>query len=811
MVLPAPEIWRNEEGKVEMQGMISGPDIRYTLDGSTPTESSALYAEPVSVTPPCTVKAVAVGGGYGMSDVAVLEVAGMKGILPAPMLSSGQSSSSSGGLVLFDIELDNISVYPEGAEAWGRYGSVFFSGRKLADITDGVVAEIPSGADALIRIIAPGWEDSPDTEISVQAEKVATPSISYSRYTGVLSISCSTSGASIYWRKDGEDEWTLYSSSVTLTEDATVYAYAKKSGMDDSSVASKACEYIGLPEEGSRLPKPDVSVTYSGPDVIFTWNNWSAYDAYEAHPDASIAIEADYGDGFNDASQSFDMPAVNVDNPARFRARDDGGIYVNSEVLDITVTAPKLADPMIVLDSVTASEAIFRITNLYAYSNNTKFHWSIREARSSIFDSGIADKEDDFSGTTCTVTISNVPFHSDESTVVEMEVYATNAEYDDSSTVRSNTVTVYFLISTPVITQSGNTATFTCSTEGVTIHYSGCGISGTCLSGGTAEIEEAGTMTAYATKSGYEQSSTASLYFSYINPPPSVFAQSSEADQVLGDMLVPLSLGVCTVSGRYFSYTKTGTSITSVDTQKIIGANGIVGGNGIIIIYGNGILVSDNNGISFDSIRENTESTETMAFGNGVFARFCYTGLNNPMQFQISSNGRIWSNDNNPCSLPEHTSVHLIYDNGSFIFIRCDTGEVYSSISSSNFIWTKMTNLPSSLNNGYSFRVCLVNHILVCSFPNDNCIVYSDDYGDSWHIVNNIKSASTSNNFITYAEGNYIMTNTDISNSKILKYSTNLTIWKTLETNIDESLNSIAYYNGKIFTAYWKTFYFANA
>lgn len=443
MVLPAPEIWRNEEGKVEMQGMISGPDIRYTLDGSTPTESSALYAEPVSVTPPCTVKAVAVGGGYGMSGVAVLEVAGMKGTLPAPMLSSGQSSSSSGGLVLFDIELDNISVYPEGAEAWGRYGSVFFSGRKLAGITDGIVAEIPSGADALIRIIAPGWEDSPDSEISVQAEKVATPSISYSRYSGVLTITCSTSGASIYWRKDGEDEWMPYSSSVTLTEDATVYAYAEKSGMDDSSVASKACEYIGLPEDGSRLPKPDVSLTYSGPDAIFTWNNWSAYDAYSAHPESSIALEADYGDGFNDASQSWDIPAVNVDNPARFRARDDGGIYINSEVLNITVTAPKLATPSITLVSVTESEAVFRITNLYSYPSGTSFHWGIREARSSIFASGTLERSG-FSGTTATVAISNVPFHSDESTTVEMEMYATNAEYEDSSTVRSNTVAVDF-------------------------------------------------------------------------------------------------------------------------------------------------------------------------------------------------------------------------------------------------------------------------------------------------------------------------------------------------------------------------------
>lgn len=70
-------------------------------------------------------------------------------------------------------------------------------------------------------------------------------------------------------------------------------------------------------------------------------------------------------------------------------------------------------------------------------------------------------------------------------------------------------------VSTPTISQSGNTVTFRCSTSGATIYYSGCGRSGSCSSGGSITISQSGTMTAYATRSGYTTSNTASRYCSY--------------------------------------------------------------------------------------------------------------------------------------------------------------------------------------------------------------------------------------------------------------------------------------------------------
>lgn len=82
----------------------------------------------------------------------------------------------------------------------------------------------------------------------------------------------------------------------------------------------------------------------------------------------------------------------------------------------------------------------------------------------------------------------------------------------------TQTIEAQPVCATPVILQEGNTITLTCSTPGATIHYSGCGLSGTCSSGYSFSISQSGTMTAYATLYKYITSSTASLDCVYTPP-----------------------------------------------------------------------------------------------------------------------------------------------------------------------------------------------------------------------------------------------------------------------------------------------------
>lgn len=76
---------------------------------------------------------------------------------------------------------------------------------------------------------------------STPTQQVATPAISISGTTAT--ISCSTSGATIYYTLNGNTPTTSstqYSSPITLSAACTIKAIAVKSGMTNSSVASKS-------------------------------------------------------------------------------------------------------------------------------------------------------------------------------------------------------------------------------------------------------------------------------------------------------------------------------------------------------------------------------------------------------------------------------------------------------------------------------------------------------------------------------------------------------------------------------------------
>ena len=76
---------------------------------------------------------------------------------------------------------------------------------------------------------------------------VATPVISQEEGSNSVTISCSTTGATIYYTTDGSTpsstNGTAYSSAITLSESKTIKAIAIKNGMANSAVASKLCTY----------------------------------------------------------------------------------------------------------------------------------------------------------------------------------------------------------------------------------------------------------------------------------------------------------------------------------------------------------------------------------------------------------------------------------------------------------------------------------------------------------------------------------------------------------------------------------------
>ncbi len=97
--------YKNLNTNVTIRSTVPGAEIFYTTDGTEPTEQSLRYTEPFNVTAQTTVKAVARGDGYLLSDVAE-KVVDIKHQLPAPAISVEQQD----GKTIVDIFMEEIGT-----------------------------------------------------------------------------------------------------------------------------------------------------------------------------------------------------------------------------------------------------------------------------------------------------------------------------------------------------------------------------------------------------------------------------------------------------------------------------------------------------------------------------------------------------------------------------------------------------------------------------------------------------------------------------------------------------------------------------
>ena len=236
----------------------------------------------------------------------------------------------------------------------------------------------------------------------------------------------------------------------------------------------------------AQLPAPVISVSRVSSSLgRIAISNYSSYPS-----GTQIYIN---GSAYS-LSSSIDISIGSAATSVTVYARYDGEEYYESQSASTSATIPEYVVPQCASPSISFSSSSNTVTITCSTSGATIYY---RRGASGSFSV--------YSGS---FTISST---------TTIYAYATKSGYRQSNTV-SRSCTYTPKCATPSISQSGNTVTFTCSTSGATIHYSGCGKSGTCSSGGSVSITQSGTMTAYATKSGYNTSSTASRSCTYSLP-----------------------------------------------------------------------------------------------------------------------------------------------------------------------------------------------------------------------------------------------------------------------------------------------------
>jgi DNA-binding transcriptional regulator GbsR (MarR family) len=221
---------------VTISSTTGGASIRYTTDGSTPSESAGtLYSSPVPISTTTTLKAIAYKSGMSDSSVTsgvytiTLQVA-------APTFSPGAGNYSSSQNVTISSTTGGASIrYTTDGSTPSETAGTLYSG------------PVPISTTTTLKAIAyeSGMSDSSVTS-GVYTLQVAAPTFSPApgTYTSsvTVTISSTTGGASIRYTTDGstpsESAGTLYSSPVPISTTTTLKAIAYKSGMSDSSVTS---------------------------------------------------------------------------------------------------------------------------------------------------------------------------------------------------------------------------------------------------------------------------------------------------------------------------------------------------------------------------------------------------------------------------------------------------------------------------------------------------------------------------------------------------------------------------------------------
>jgi streptogramin lyase len=304
---------------VSISCSMSEAAIRYTLDGSAPTDTNGTpYSVPILVAETQTIMAVARVPGWALSGVStavfVIQVAEPTFAPAEGLYDSPQSvtiSTTTPGAV--------IRYTTDGSTPTDTYGTVY-GGPVTVSSTQAVKAmaykpwspsSTVASASYTIQVVAPTFSPGAGTFASAVN----------------LTISTTTTGATIRYTTDGsapsETQGTIYTVPFSVPSTQTVRAIAYKAGLPDSAVAA-AAYVITEWAERNGLSSP-MSVTLDTNGHIYVAD-------FITGPGQMIYMDDMSGAGwtaFGGYASPLDPTGVVVDSSGRIYMADYGGSSID--------------------------------------------------------------------------------------------------------------------------------------------------------------------------------------------------------------------------------------------------------------------------------------------------------------------------------------------------------------------------------------------------------------------------------------------------------------------------------------------------
>ena len=211
-----------------------GATIYYTIDGTEPTTSSTKYTGAFTLSSNATVKAIAVKSGWNNSDVASASFTYTVETVATPTITpNGGELKYGNNTVTIACATADATIYYTTNGATPTTSSTKYTG----------AFTLTSNATVKAIAVKTGWNNSSvaSASFTYTVETVATPVIAPNggeiEAGTTISISCATSGATIYYSTNGAEPTTVYSAPFALNEAVTVKAVAKKEGWNNSATA----------------------------------------------------------------------------------------------------------------------------------------------------------------------------------------------------------------------------------------------------------------------------------------------------------------------------------------------------------------------------------------------------------------------------------------------------------------------------------------------------------------------------------------------------------------------------------------------
>jgi len=231
---------------VSITTVTPGASIRYTTDGTTPTETAGTpYTFPVHVATNLTLRAVAYGDGLRTSTVASGDYAIGPNVAPPVFSPAAGAYSGAQNVTITTLTPGSTIRYTtDGTTPTETAGTVY-------------TAAVPITSNLTLRAVAyrAGWTTSTVTSGeyvitgTVAAPAFDPPAGAFATPRPVA-ITCATSGATIRFTTDGstptETSGTVYASPVLVDRSLTLKAVAYRTGWTTSAVTTGEYKRVGI-------------------------------------------------------------------------------------------------------------------------------------------------------------------------------------------------------------------------------------------------------------------------------------------------------------------------------------------------------------------------------------------------------------------------------------------------------------------------------------------------------------------------------------------------------------------------------------